>query len=74
MSKKLFFTGITLMLTVTMSYAQFKMSAGKTDVGLRVGAVFLNTKKFSPYEKFNASSPAIGLAWETGLWNFGLSI
>jgi len=75
MFKKSCFTVIILMLiTVTVSHAQFEMSAGDADLGLRFGSVFLNTKKFSPDEKFHATSPAIGFTFETGVWNFGLSL
>ena len=75
MLKKSLFAVIGLvLLTATMSHAQFTMSAGDVDLGLRVGTVFLNTKKFSPGEKFNATTPAVGFTFETGAWNFGLSL
>jgi len=75
MFNKCLFTVIALMLvSVTTSFGQFEMSAGKTDIGVRFGAVFLHTDKFNQYEKFNATSPAFGVNWETGIWNFGLSI
>ena len=64
---------IILLLFAHSTYAQFKMSAGNTDIGLRVGAVFPKTSTFNKYEDFNASSPAFGFFFETGLWNFGLS-
>lgn len=74
MYKKFLFAVVTMMITATMSYGQFKMEAGKTDIGLRFGAPFLHVNKFSQYEKFDATMPAVGFTWETGIWNFGLSI
>ena len=74
LKKSLFPVIILMLITVTVSHAQFKMSAGDTELGLRAGTVFLHTKKFSKKEKFNASTPAIGFTFETGAWNFGLSV
>lgn len=74
MSKKLFFAIISVcMLAINISYAQFEMSAGDADLGLRVGAV-PNARKFNTREKFHATSPVVGFTWETGVWNFGLSL
>jgi len=66
------FTAI-MVFSINDSHAQLSMSAGTTDLSLRVGAGFPKTEKFSAYDKFTATTPAIGFSFETGLWNFGLS-
>ena len=74
MYKTLLITFMAIMVfAVNKSNAQFRMSAGTTDIALRVGVGFPKTEKFSAYDKFKASTPAIGFTFETGLWNFGLS-
>lgn len=74
MYKTLLITFTVIMsFAVNKSNAQFSMAAGKADLALRVGAGFSKTGKFSSYDKFNATTPAIGFTFETGLWNFGLS-
>lgn len=58
----------------TPSFAQFQMSGGDVDLGIRSGALFANKiKNVGPNEKYHASAPSIGFTWDVGVSNWGLS-
>ena len=62
-------------LATTISFAQFKMEKGVVDVGLRTGSLF-SKQVTKPYtgEKFPAAGPLIGIVWDVGVSDWGLSM